>query len=124
VPCKSVVAECLYGNSPECLEGLDRHGHRVSMVAMPSDTRAWRAGPVRETTPSRSGGEGRTTRQVAAKDRLPPSVAAIAHRLPAGCWSRRTGSERTKGPITSAWTKRRVTLCRDGVPDWAVWLVM
>jgi hypothetical protein len=71
----------------------------------------------------RSRGAVRTKRQVAAKDRTPPSVAAIAHRL-AGCWDRRTVSEGTKGLITSEVTKRRVTLRRDGVPDRTAWLVM
>jgi hypothetical protein len=58
------------------------------------------------------------------KDRRPPSVEAIATRIPDWCWSRRTVSEGTKGPLTSELTKRRVTLCRDGLPDRTVWLVM
>ncbi len=66
----------------------------------------------------------RLKRQVAAKDRTPPSVAATAHSLPEACWYRRTVSEGTKGPIEYEFTKRRVTLCREGLPERAVWLVM
>jgi hypothetical protein len=40
----SVVAACLYGNSPEFLAVLEREVDPVSMVTMPSDTRAWLQG--------------------------------------------------------------------------------
>jgi hypothetical protein len=69
-------------------------------------------------------GDVRTTRQVAAKDRTPPSVAAIAHGIPDYCWYWRAVSEGTTGPIDYAFTKRRVTLCRAGLPDRTVWLVL
>jgi SRSO17 transposase len=124
VPFKYVVADCLYGNSPEFLAVLDRFVDCVSMVAIPSDTRAWLAGPMMETKQYRYGGAMRTKRQVAAKDRTPPSVAAIAQSIPENCWYRRTGSEGTKGPIEYEFTKRRVTLCRDGLPERTVWLIM
>jgi SRSO17 transposase len=48
----------------------------------------------------------------------------IAKRLPETCWYRRTVSEGTKGPIVYEFTKRQVTLCREGRPDRAVWLVL
>jgi hypothetical protein len=66
----------------------------------------------------------RLKRQVAATDRTPPSVAATAHRLPEACWYRRTVSAGTTGPSEYELTKRRVTLCREGLPERAVWLVM
>jgi SRSO17 transposase len=124
VPFKYVVADCLYGNSPEFLEVLDRYVDLVYLVAIPADTRAWLEGPVMETTQYRYRGAVRTKRQVAAKDRTPPSVAAIAKSIPEACWYRRTVSEGTKGPIEYEFTKRRVTLCRDGLPARTVWLVM
>jgi hypothetical protein len=48
----------------------------------------------------------------------------IAKRLPETFWSRRTVSEGTQGPIVYEFTKRQVTLCREGMPDRAVWLVL
>lgn len=66
----------------------------------------------------------RTKRQVAAKDRTPPSVAVIAQRIPQHGWYRRTVSEGTKGPIEYECTTRRVPLCRDGLPEQTVWLRM
>jgi SRSO17 transposase len=124
VPCKYVVADCLYGNSAEFLDAVERYIDLVYMVAVPADTRAWLEGPVMESKPYRYGGEVRTKRQVAAKDRTPPSVAAIAHSIPDAWWYRRTVSQGTKGPIDYEFTKRRVTLCRDGLPERTVWLVL
>ena len=77
-----------------------------------------------ETKKYRYRGEVRTKRQVIAKDRVPPAVAAIAKSIPDACWYRRTVSEGTKGPIKYEFTKRRVTLCREGLPDRTGWLVM
>lgn len=124
LPFKYVVADCLYGNSPEFLEAVARYIDLVYLVAIPADTRGWLQGPVMETKQYRYRGAVRTKRQVAAKDSAPPSVEAIAKRIPGCCWYRRTVSEGTKGPIAYECTKRRMTLCRDGLPDRAVWLVL
>jgi SRSO17 transposase len=78
VPCTYVVADCLYGTSPEFLEAIERKGALVYLVAIPADTRAWLQGPVMETKQYRYRGEVRTKRQVIAKDRVPRAVAALA----------------------------------------------
>jgi len=51
-------------------------------------------------------------------------VAALAASLPASHWYQRTVSEGTKGPITYAFARQRVTLCKEGLPDRTVWLVI
>jgi hypothetical protein len=51
-------------------------------------------------------------------------VAALAARLPASSWYQRTVSEGTKGPITYALARQRVTLCKEGLPERTVWLVI
>jgi hypothetical protein len=48
----------------------------------------------------------------------------LAARLPASRWYQRTVSEGTKGPIVYAFARQRVTLCKDGLPDRMVWLVI
>jgi SRSO17 transposase len=80
--------------------------------------------PLIEHKQYRHKGAVRTKRQVVPKDRQPPAVEAIAHRIPDWCWYRRTVLKGTQGAITYEFTKRRVTLCRDGLPDRTVWLVM
>jgi hypothetical protein len=72
----------------------------------------------------RSRGEERTKRIVSPKDSHPPTVEVIAKRLPETCWYRRAVSEGTTGPIVYEFTTRQVTLCREGRPDRAVWLVL
>jgi SRSO17 transposase len=124
LPGKYVVADCLYGNSPECLEAVARSVALVYVVAISADTRGWLQGPGMERTQYRYRGEVRPKRPGAAKDSAPPSVEAMAKSMPGGCWCRRTVSEGTKGPIAYAFTKRRMTLGRDGLPARAVWLVI
>jgi hypothetical protein len=51
-------------------------------------------------------------------------VAALAARLPASRWYRRPVSEGTKGPIVYAFARQRVTLCKEGLPERTVWLVI
>ena len=43
---------------------------------------------------------------------------------PASRWYRRKVSEGTKGPIEYAFARQRVTLCKEGLPDRTVWLVI
>lgn len=124
LPFKYVVADCLYGNSPDFLEAIEACRGLTYLVAIPADTRCWLQGPMLKEKPYRYRGAVRTKHTVAPKDSDPPSVAAIATRLHDTFWYRRTVSEGTKGPITYEFTKRRVMLCRDGLPDRAVWLVM
>jgi SRSO17 transposase len=57
-------------------------------------------------------------------DSAPRTVATLAARLPASSWYRRQVSEGTKGPIEYAFARQRVTLCKDGLPDYTVWLVI
>jgi len=124
LPFRYVVADGLYGNSPEFLAAVEAYVDLVYLVAIPADTRCWLQGPVWEAKPYTYRGEARTKRQVAAKDRDPPSVEEVAKGLHDCFWYRRTVSEGTKGPIAYEFTKRQVMLCRDGLPERAVWLVL
>jgi len=54
----------------------------------------------------------------------PLTVAALAQSLPSSGWYRRRVSEGTKGPIEYAFARKRVTLCKDDLPDRTVWLVI
>jgi SRSO17 transposase len=124
IPFQYVVADCLYGQNPAFLAAVKRYIDLRYFVAIPADTRCWLQGPVLETTHYRYKGESRTKRQVVVRDSQPPTVEAIAASISACVRYRRTISEGTKGPITYEFTKRRVTLCRAGQPDLAVWLVI
>ena len=51
-------------------------------------------------------------------------VATVAASLPAASWYRRKVSEGTKGPSVYEFARQRVTLCKDGLPERTVWLVI
>jgi SRSO17 transposase len=124
LPFKSVVADCLYGNSPEFLHAVDEAIGTLYLVSIPADPRCWLKGPVIQTTPYTYGGERRTKRMVAARERAPIAVETLAKSLHDCFWYRRKVSEGTKGPIEDEFIKRQVTLCGDGLPVRTVWLVM
>jgi hypothetical protein len=48
----------------------------------------------------------------------------LAARRPASSWYRRTVCEGTKGLMTYAFARHRVTLCKEGLPERTVWLVI
>jgi DDE superfamily endonuclease len=124
LPFKYVVADGLYGHSPEFLEAVEEESHTIYVVSIPAHTRCWLQGPVMQTKPYTSRGERRTKRVVAAREKEPIAVETLAKSLHDGFWYRRKVSEGTKGPLVYEFTKRQVTLCGDGLPVRTVWLVM
>ena len=124
LPFKYVVADCLYGQSPAFLEAVEEEASTIYFVSIPADTRCWLQGPVMATKQYRYHGERRTKRVVAATAKEPIAVEMVAKSLHNCFWYRRKVSEGTKGPIEYEFTKRRVTLCYDGLPAKTVWLVM
>ena len=96
----------------------------TAFVAIPAETRCWLQRPLTVDTPYTYKGEVRSKRMVVAADNRPCTVGAFAARLPASSWYRRTVSEGTKGPITYAFARQRVTLCKEGLPERTVWLVI
>ena len=124
LPFKYVVADCLYGNSPDFLAAVDTCVGVTTFVAIPSETRCWLQRPHTEDTTYTYKGDVRSKRVVVAPTTAPRSVAAVAASLPASSWYQRTVSEGTKGPIVYAFARQRVTLCKEGLPDRTVWLVI
>jgi hypothetical protein len=96
----------------------------TTFVAIPSETRCWLQRPCTEDTSYTYKGEVRSKRVVVAATPAPGSVAAVAANLPASSWYQRTVSEGTKGPRGYAFARQRVTLCKEGLPDRTVWLVI
>jgi SRSO17 transposase len=124
LPFKYVVADCLYGNSPDFLDAVDACVGLTTFVAIPSETRCWLQRPWIEEQTYTYKGEVRSKRVVVAPTNAPSSVAALAASLSASSWYPRTVSEGTKGPIAYAFARQRVTLCKEGLPTRTVWLVI
>ena len=123
LPFKYVVADCLYGNSPDFLDAVDACVGVTTFVAVPSETRCWLQRPQTQDRTYTYKGDVHAKRVVVAPN-APSSVAALAASLPASRWYQRTVSEGTKGPIVYAFARQRVTLCKEGLPDRTVWLVI
>jgi len=124
LPFKYLVADCLYGNSPDFLDAVDSCIGVTSLVSIPADTRCWLQRPLTTEKTSTYRGEIRAKRLVAAETQAPVTVETLAQSLASSCWYRRTVSEGTKGPIEYAFARKRVTLSKAGLPDRTAWLVL
>jgi SRSO17 transposase len=124
LPCKYVVADGLYGPSPEFLEAVEEEASPIYCVSIPADPRCWVQGPVMQTKPYTYTGERRTKQLLSTLAQEPIAVETLAKSLHNCFWYRRNVSEGTKGPIAYEFTKRQVTLCSDSRPTRTVWLVM
>jgi len=124
LPFQDVVADCLYGQSPDFLDAVDACVGVTTFVAIPADTRCWLQRPRTEDKTYIYKGDARSKRVVVAPHSAPRSVAAVAASLPMSSWYQRTVSEGTKGPMAYAFARQRVTLCKDGLPERPVWLVI
>src|SRR5262249_61548080 len=100
LPFKSMVADCLYGNSPDFWTACEACVGTVAFVATPADTRCWLQPLATATHTSTYKGEPRTKR-VAVPDRGPCTVAPLPHAIPATFWDPRPRSQGTKGPPPS-----------------------
>jgi SRSO17 transposase len=124
LPFKYLVAACLYGNSPDFWDAVEACVGVTAFVATSAETRCWLHRPLTMDTTYTYKGEVRTKRRVVAADTSPCTVATVAAPLPALSWYQWTVSEGTKGPITYAFARQRVTLCKEGLPARSVWLVI
>jgi SRSO17 transposase len=124
LPFKYVAADCLYGNSPDFLDAVDACDGVTTFVAIPAETRCWRQAPRTMAKTYTYQGAVRAKRVVVGPAQEPCTVAALAARLPASSWYRRQVSAGTQGPIVYEFARQRVTLCKEGLPERAVWLII
>ena len=124
LPFRYIAADSVYGNSPVFLDAMQACVGSIYMVGVSSETRAWLERPQTELHTYRYGGEEHSQRVLAPSSPPPKSVAEWAQSLRPHAWYRRTVSEGSKGPIEYEFARKRVTLCRDGLPDRTLWLVI
>ena len=124
IPFRYVVADAIYGDSPEFLEAVEKISGVTYMVSLHSDTLCWLQEPATMEKTYRYGGEKRTKRVLAEAEKKPVSFEKIAKGTNDYFWYRRKVSEGMKGPITYEFMKRRVVLAKNGMPDRTVWLIV
>jgi SRSO17 transposase len=124
LPFKYIAADSLYGNSLDFIEAAEHCIGKTYFVSMPADTQCWTRRPVTETKTYRYQGDVRSKQLLKAPKKAPITVEQFANEQHACRWFRRSVSEGTKGPIEYEFTRRRVTLAKDGLPWKTVWLVV
>jgi SRSO17 transposase len=124
LPFRYIVADSVYGTSPDFLAAIEACVGATALVAISSETRCWPQWPATQEQVYRYKGEERAKRRLRPTASTPQRVAALAATLPAWQWYRRQVSEGTKGPIEYDFARHRVTLCKDGLPERTVWLVI
>ena len=124
IPFRYVVADSIYGNSPEFLESVEKIPGVTFLVALPHDTLCWLQNPATMEKSYRYGGEKRTKRILVETEKKPITFDKIAKGTNDYFWYRRTVSEGTKGPVTYEFMKRRIVLCKDAQPYRTVWLIV
>ncbi len=124
VPFKYVVADSLYGTSPEFIEAVESCVGATYFVEVPADTRCWLKRPITREKQYKYKGEIRSRTVLEKTEKKPIIVSTLAMNINDYFWYRRQVSEGTKGPIEYEFTKRRIILSNNGLPKKTVWLIM
>jgi len=124
LPFRYVVADSIYGNSHDFIDAVESYVDKIYMVSMPCDTLFWLRRPVTEKHAYQYKGEQRSKDVLAENEKEPMTFDEVAKGLHKTFWYKRVVSEGTKGPVEYEFTKRNITLAKDGLPDKNVWLIM
>jgi SRSO17 transposase len=124
LPFKYVLADSIYGTSPDFIAAVDALPDKTYLVSVPKNTRCWLKRPMAITRSYRWGGETREKTLLVDPDSKPLTVEELARNINDYFWYRRQVSEGAKGPIVYEYTRRRVILSADGLPQKTVWLLI
>jgi SRSO17 transposase len=124
IPFRYVVADTVYGSSPEFIDAVEKMAGVTYLVSLPLDTLCWTEEPAILEKTYRYGGEERKKRILAEAQQKPIPFEKLAKGTNDYFWYRRKVSEGTKGPVTYEFMKKRVVLSKDGMPDKTVWLLV
>jgi SRSO17 transposase len=124
LPFKYVLADSLYGASPEFLEAVEKCVGMIYFVSIPSDTQCWLKMPVLGKKQYKYKGEIKTKTILEKTEKKPITVNDLAKSINNFFWYKRKVSEGAKGPIEYEFTKRQVVLAKNGLPEKNVWLII
>ncbi|MBT4639624.1 MAG: IS701 family transposase [Deltaproteobacteria bacterium] len=124
IPAKYVVADSIYGNSPDFVEQLEKHTGKTYFLGVSSETRCWLRMPATIEKEYKYRGKIRQKQVLKPGEKKSIALKDFARSVNDFFWYRRKVSEGTKGPIEYEFSKRRVVLAKNGLPTKEVWLVM
>ncbi len=124
LPFKYVLADSLYGNSPEFIEAVEALVGVTYFVSIPENTLCWLQSPVTIKKQYKYRGELRTKTILVDMTQKPIAVSTVAKNINSYFWYLRKVSEGTKGPIAYEFTRRRIKLSNSGLPQKEAWLII
>ena len=124
IPFSWVLADSSYGKSPDFLRAVEACKGVIYFVSTTPDTLCWLNAPITRKKQYTYRGQLRGKTVLASPAEKPMTVAELAQSIHGFFWFRRMVSAGTKGPIEYEFTKRRIILAKNGLPDRAVWLIM
>jgi SRSO17 transposase len=124
IPFKYVLGDSLYGSSPEFIEAVESCVGVTYFVEVPSDTRCWLKRPITRKKQYKYKGAIRSKTVLEKTDKKPIAASTLAKNINDYFWYRRKVSEGTKGPIEYEFTKRRIILSYNDLPQKTVWLII
>jgi len=124
LPVRYVLGDSVYANSPEFIEAAESIVGLTYMMQMPEDTLCWTKQPVTVEKDYQYRGQKQTKRVLSQEVKKPFTFKTLASGIHRYFWYRRTVSEGAKGPITYEFTRRRIVLAKQGLPEKEVWLLI
>ena len=124
LPFRYILADSIYGTSPDFIQAAEALPDKTYFVSVPKDTNCWLKRPMTITKSYKWGGKTRFKTVLVDPDSKPLSVEELGKNINDYFWYRRKVSEGTKGPIVYEYTRRRIILSADGLPQKTVWLLI
>lgn len=124
LPFRYILADSVYGMSPEFIEACEALEDTTYLVQVTKTTKVWPKRPMTIRRIYQWGGKTRTKEVALNADSKPISVGELAAAINNFFWYRRNVSEGTKGPIIYEFTRQRVMLSQDGLPQKPVLLLI
>ncbi len=124
LPFKYILADSIYGESPEFIEIAESMIDKTYLVSVSKDTQCWLKRPMTMEKTYQWGGKTKTKTILVDQDSKPLTVEELAKNINDYFWYRRKVSEGTKGPIVYEFTRRRIILSAAGLPQKTVWLLI
>ncbi len=124
LPFKYVLADSVYGMSPEFIEAVDDLPGTTYLVSVRKNIHCWLKRPMIIRKQYRWGGKIRTKTFLADNESKPITIGELAKSINDYFWYRRQVSEGAKGPIVYEFTRRQVILAAEGLPQKTVWLLI
>lgn len=124
LPFKYVLADTVYGMSPEFIKALESLVDVTYFVSIPESVTCWLRRPDTIKKEYKYRGETRTKTVLADPKNKPVKISVFAKTINDYFWYRRQVSEGTKCPIVYEFTKRKIFVANARLPQKEVWLVI